>query len=39
MVEAIKNDALIQQAPAIVGCKTASALQATRTFSESLPNK
>lgn len=29
MVEAINNDELIQQAPAIVGCKTASALQAT----------
>jgi len=29
MVEAINNDALIQQAPAIVGCKTPSALMAS----------
>ncbi|MFN3166456.1 MAG: NAD(P)-dependent oxidoreductase [Phycisphaeraceae bacterium] len=29
MVEAIKNDDLIQQAPAIVGCKTPSALAAS----------
>jgi hypothetical protein len=26
MVEALKNDALIQEAPAIVGCRTPSAL-------------
>ena len=32
MVEAIENDALIQEAPAIVGCQTASAL-AHRTLS------
>lgn len=32
MVEAIRNDALIQEAPAIVGCRTASAL-AHRTLS------
>jgi hypothetical protein len=31
MVEAIHNDALIQQAPAIVGCKTPSAIAATRS--------
>jgi len=36
MVEAIGNDELIQQAPAIVGCKTASALQATGSRSGSL---
>jgi hypothetical protein len=27
MVDALTNDALIRQAPAIVGCKTPSALQ------------
>jgi hypothetical protein len=36
MVEAIGNDELIQQAPAIVGCKTASALQAAASRSGSL---
>jgi len=27
MVEALKNDALIHEAPAIVGCRTPSALE------------
>jgi hypothetical protein len=27
MVAALENDALVREAPAIVGCKTASALQ------------
>lgn len=31
MVEALKNDALIQEAPAIVGCRTPSALAYTAT--------
>jgi hypothetical protein len=26
MVEALKNDALIREAPAIIGCRTPSAL-------------
>lgn len=30
MVEALQNDALVQEAPAIVGCKTASALAQQR---------
>lgn len=32
MVEAINNDALIQQAPAIVGCKTPSALMGSKSL-------
>jgi coenzyme F420-reducing hydrogenase delta subunit len=32
MVEALKNDELIQQAPAIVGCRTASALAHATTI-------
>lgn len=32
MVEALKNDVLVQTAPAIVGCQTPSALAAMRAF-------
>ena len=34
MVAALENDALIHEAPAIVGCQTASALQAARSASD-----
>lgn len=34
MVEALKNDTLIHEAPAIVGCKTASALEYVRPGDE-----
>ena len=32
MVEALRNDALIHEAPAIVGCRTTSALTQTTAF-------